>query len=181
MIGPEEETVSRWIDVSAIGPEGTAFDIVFDEKAIAVLVARLDLLALDNVRAEGKVWPMDDGVVADFHLTGHVEQACVVTLESVRTDVDERVSLHYTPATSERAEPSVIDIDEDDDPPELLVDDRVDIGAAMAEHLALALDPWPRKPDAELPAALSEEDDARENPFAVLSQLKTEMKDKGSA
>ncbi len=41
MIGPEEETVSRWIDVSAIGPEGTAFDIVFDDKAIAVLVARV--------------------------------------------------------------------------------------------------------------------------------------------
>lgn len=181
MIGPEHEAVSRWIDTAAIGPNGKDFEVMFDEKAIEVLVERLDLLELDNVRCTGKVWPMDGGVYVDFRLTGHVEQSCVVTLEPVGTDVDEQVRLHYTPATSEPAEPSVIDIDDEDDPPELMVDDRIDIGAAMAEHLALALDPWPRKPGAEIPAELGEENDARENPFAVLSQLKTEMKDKGSA
>lgn len=180
MIGPENEIVSRWVDVSALGPNGKDFEITFDEAAMKVLIERLDVLAMKNIRAFGRVWPMDKGVYVDFQLTGRVEQACVVTLEPVGTDVDERVSLHYTPATSERAEPSVIDIDEEDDPPEVLVGDRVDVGAAMAEHLALALDPWPRKADAEVPAALGEENEARQNPFAVLSQLKTEMKDKGS-
>lgn len=181
MNGPEHEAVSRWIDVSALGPAGKNFEIMLDDQAVAVLVERLGLLKLTNVRAAGKVWPMDDGVFVDFHLTAHVEQSCVVTLDPVGTDVDERVSLHYTPATPEPAEPSVIDIDDENDPPEPMVDDRVDIGAAMAEHLALALDPWPRKPGAEIPSGLGEENDARENPFAVLSQLKTEMKDKGSA
>lgn len=181
MTGPEDEAISRWIDVGALGPEGQDFEIMLDEKAVGILVDRLDLVELRNVRAEGKVWPMDEGVYVDFRLTAHVEQTCVVTLDPVGTDVDERVSLQYTPAASEPAEPSVIDMDDEDDPPELLVDDRVDIGAAMAEHLALALDPWPRKPDAELPSGLGKENDTRENPFAVLSELKTEMKDKGSA
>jgi uncharacterized metal-binding protein YceD (DUF177 family) len=180
MIGPENETISRWLDVAALGPSGKDFNFRFDKKAISMLKERLSLVTLSDVMAVGRVWPMDKGAFVEFRLTAHVEQSCVVTLEPVGTDVDERVSLHYTPATSERAEPSVIDVDDDDDPPEILVDDRIDVGAAMAEHLALALDPWPRKPDAEIPAAFGEEIEARENPFAVLSQLKTEMKDKGS-
>ena len=41
--------------------------------------------------------------------------------------------------------------------------DSIDLGAALAEQLALALDPYPRKPGAKLPAG-SPSDAARFTP-----------------
>lgn len=175
----EDAAISHWIDVSSLGAGGQDFTVTFDQAALDVLTGRLDVLSVSGVRAEGRVWPAEDGVFVDFRLTGHVEQTCVVTLDPVGSDVDERVSLHYTPASSAPAGSAVIDIGDEDDPPEIMVDDRVDIGAAMAEHLALALDPWPRKPGAELPAGEGGDEDRRENPFAVLAELKTKLEDKG--
>jgi uncharacterized metal-binding protein YceD (DUF177 family) len=45
----------------------------------------------------------------------------------------------------------------------------VDLGDLVAEEVALALDPYPRHPDASLPPEAS---DADENPFAGLAALK---------
>ncbi len=41
----------------------------------------------------------------------------------------------------------------------------IDLGEALAEQLALALDPYPRKPGAKLP---SEASDDGANPFSAL-------------
>lgn len=176
---PEADAVSHWIDVAALAADGRDFRHSFDDAALGLLTERLDVISVSGVSAEGRIWPADDGVFVDFRLTGHVEQTCVVTLDPVGSDVDERVRLHYTPASSAPAGSGVIDIGDEDDPPEIMVDDRIDIGAAMAEHLALALDPWPRKPGAELPDGQGGDNDRRENPFAVLAKLKTKLEDKG--
>jgi len=45
----------------------------------------------------------------------------------------------------------------------------IDLGAALAEQLALSLPPYPRKPGAELPP---EARDDSANPFAALSRLR---------
>jgi hypothetical protein len=59
----------------------------------------------------------------------------------------------------------------DDDEPELLAGSDIDLAAPILEELALALDPYPRAPGAELPR--TEEPAAPvEGPFAVLSKLK---------
>ncbi|WP_416896731.1 MAG: YceD family protein [Minwuia sp.] len=167
--------MSRWLDVSAIRADGMNFHVEMDEAARQALCEQLDLVSLERLEADGRIWPADDGVFVDFQLKAALEQACVVTLEPVGQMVDERISLHYTPATSVSASPTVIDIDDEDDPPEPMVDGRIDIGAAMAEHLALGLDPWPRRLDAEMPAEGTDTADARENPFAVLARLKERM------
>jgi hypothetical protein len=57
------------------------------------------------------------------------------------------------------------------DPPELLVGNTLDVGEAIAEHLALALEPYPRAPGAEfqiLAEAEPVEAEKRPNPFAIL-------------
>ena len=45
-------------------------------------------------------------------------------------------------------------------------DDMIDLGAALAEQLALALNPYPRKPGAQLPEEYKGEP---ETPFAALA------------
>jgi hypothetical protein len=66
-----------------------------------------------------------------------------------------------------------IEIDPDVDVPEPLGEDGLDLGEVAAEEMAVALDPYPRAPDAdavlaEVAARAAEED---RGPFAVLAPL----------
>src|SRR3546814_5101780 len=64
------------------------------------------------------------------------------------------------------------------DPPDLLEDDRIDAGEVVAEELALALDPYPRKAGVDLPPEYhsKQEHAAKDNPFDVLAGRETGKK-----
>lgn len=61
-----------------------------------------------------------------------------------------------------------------EDPPEPLTDGAVDAGEAIAEQLALELDPFPRAPGAVFKGFSSprEGDDRSGGPFAALARLR---------
>ena len=68
-----------------------------------------------------------------------------------------------------------------DDPPETFIGDSVDLGGLVLEHLAMAIDPYPRKAGEEFPAdevssrvEQEESDPTKQSPFAVLEALKRE-------
>jgi hypothetical protein len=58
--------------------------------------------------------------------------------------------------------------------PEPLPADAIDLGEAVVQQLAVALDPYPRKPGAEIPAEYSgaADTDGRGGPFASLARLR---------
>ena len=63
-----------------------------------------------------------------------------------------------------------VTIDPDaEDPPDLLDGEEVDVGAYLVEHLALEVDPFPRKPGVEFEPPPPE---TPASPFAVLQALK---------
>ena len=101
-----------------------------------------------------------------------VEQACVVTLEPIRNEIDETIDLLFTAQPDPRVDggseaPLAIDAEE---PPEPLVDGVVDLGAVATEFLLLGIDPYPRKPDAVFDAPPA--GDPAAHPFAALAPLK---------
>jgi uncharacterized metal-binding protein YceD (DUF177 family) len=112
-------------------------------------------------------------------LTGTLEsdvvQECVVTLEPVPQHVSVNLDLRILP-------PGTPATDDDPDSPDEIetTGNNVDLGEVVAEQLALALDPYPRAPDAAIPPELeatAEEDAAdavpdRTNPFAALARIK---------
>ncbi|MGH6890961.1 MAG: hypothetical protein ACREEP_01765, partial [Dongiaceae bacterium] len=59
-----------------------------------------------------------------------------------------------------------------------VMDGWIDLGELAAEQLGLAIDPYPRKPDAQIPAEWTAEPASeppaakRPNPFAALEKLK---------
>ena len=65
----------------------------------------------------------------------------------------------------------------EDDLPEFLEGDEVDIGEVVAEHLGLNLDPYPRRPGVLFStadgAAGDDDDPVRSSPFAVLREMKS--------
>ena len=100
------------------------------------------------------------------HLAADVTQACVVTLDPVPQHIEEPVELRFVPAGMESAE---------DDPgaPDEIPMTRggvLELGEAVAEQVALALDPYPRAKGAELPPEAQES--GSPGPFAALAKLR---------
>ena len=140
------------------------------------LVALTDVIA----RFELRRWRRE-GVAVEGTLKARATQACVVTLGPVEQEIDETFSMRFDPdadALAGVAEDGEIDVDAfAEDPPDLLEGSRVDLGAILCEQLALALDPFPRAPGAELPEGHGKEhgeeaDDKPPSPFAVLERFR---------
>ena len=101
-------------------------------------------------------------------------------MQPVRAEVDETVIRGYLPADRLAPPPEAvgkeipIEFDaEIDDSPELLTD-VLDLGEVAAEALSLALDPFPRSPDADKALAAAA-GDAPEKPFAALAALRDRL------
>lgn len=102
-------------------------------------------------------------IVAKGSLRARLRRVCVVTLEEFAVDVADEFRVVFVPAGQES---EADDPDADDEIP--YDGTMIDLGEAAVEQLALALDPYPRKPGAALPPEASE---APEGPFAALSRL----------
>ena len=120
-----------------------------DERA--ALARRFDLIAIDRLSARlslSRCMARDrSGMVlrASFDLEADLVQRCVVSLEPVEARISE-AGLIVEYRLNGDAEPSAeVNVTlEGFDPPDILVDDQIDLGELVAEHLALALDPYPR-------------------------------------
>ncbi len=85
-------------------------------------------------------------VAARGRLEATVVQTCVVSLEDFEAAIDEEFAVDFVPAGTESDDPDPETVDE------IPYDgDTIDLGEAAAEQLALALDPYPRRPGAVLP------------------------------
>jgi hypothetical protein len=103
-------------------------------------------------------------IQAEGRLRARVTQTCVVTTEDFGSDIAEDFEIRFVP---EGMESEDIDLDAPDEIP--YAGATVDLGEATTEQLALALDPFPKKPGAEIPA---EAQDLPETPFAALARLR---------
>jgi uncharacterized metal-binding protein YceD (DUF177 family) len=156
---------SRSLPIGLVGPKGRHMVLEADSAECAALAARFGIPAIGSLRAELDLTPQSDGaVVARGRLQADVTQECVVTLEPVAQVVDEAVALRLLPPGQEPA-----DGPEDMDEIAAGPGGVVDLGEALAEQLALALDPYPRAPEAELPP---EADQPAASPFAALAGLR---------
>lgn len=162
---PSRPEFSRPLPLGLVGPDGRREALEADEGEREALARRFGIPAVERLRAELRLWPEADGAVrAEGRLDASVVQSCVVTLEPVPQRVEEAVALRLLPAGREPQD------DADDAADEVATRNGVaDLGEAVAEQLALALDPYPRAPDAVLPAEAGE---AGEHPMAALAKLR---------
>ena len=174
---------SRPIAVDDLKVRGATVHISADAGERAALARRLGLLGVDSLRAEVDLgWTSGNALVRlEARLEAHVTQECAVTLEPVPAHVDTRFFRLYEPAGGDGEGEGELDIRPDEeDPPEPLPGDSIDIGEAVAEQLALELEPFPRAAGTSFDGfscGPAEDDGAGggENPFAVLARLKGEQ------
>ena len=65
---------------------------------------------------------------------------------------------------------------DDEHPPEMIVDETVDVGEAIIQHLAVEIEPFPRSPGVPYLDVTSNEIDKLNRPFAGLSRLRDKLK-----
>lgn len=173
MIVPLPE-LSRPLRVDAISSRGLVVDIEANAQERSALAERFGLLSLDRLVAQLRLMPSAGGVI---RLSGHIEadvtQACVVSLVAVPAHVSEGFSMCFGAADEEDGDIEIAF--EAEGPPDPIEGGIIDVGEAVAEHLALALDPFPRAPGAEFTPLVGDDDDApvpaKVNPFAVLAGI----------
>jgi uncharacterized metal-binding protein YceD (DUF177 family) len=136
------------------------------------IAGALDLLALERFSAAVSVKPWLDGAEIRARWQARVRQTCGVSLEAFDTDLSGTFTVRAVPADSPAAvdDEAEVAVDPDaEDPPDVLEGDEVDVGAYLVEHLALEIDPFPRKPGAAFEPPPEERP---ASPFAVLQALK---------
>jgi uncharacterized metal-binding protein YceD (DUF177 family) len=154
-----------------------------DERERKALAKLWDILGVEALTAELKVrrWKKD-GVKVMGTVHAEVTQACVVTLDPVAEVIDEEIDEIFVPEGSALAripanDAGEIVVDPDGpDLPESFTGDEIDVGAFVAEMAAMALNPYPRKPDAAFAGHIEEAvaEEKKPSPFAVLKNLKLE-------
>jgi uncharacterized metal-binding protein YceD (DUF177 family) len=167
-----ETEFSRPLPVSRLGAGTVEQHVEANAAERGAIAARLGLRALQSLDGDMSVTARAGGrlIEVEGELHARVTQQCVVTLEPVENDIEERFLLRYTtdPGFAQSDE-IVVDVEEEDTP-EPVEGEALDLGEALVQQLALALDPYPRKPGAELEWREGGEEET--NPFAVLKQLK---------
>ena len=139
-------------------------------KAIA---KQLGLVSLEALSAEVYLTSWLDGAEVSGLLRARVVQTCSATADDFETPIDARFDLKVLPANSQNApqeEFGDLGADPDgDDPPDVLEGEKIDVSGYVIEHLALELDPFPRKPGAVF---VQPPEPTELSPFAALKSLK---------
>jgi uncharacterized metal-binding protein YceD (DUF177 family) len=164
---------SRPLAADSIGPQPLERRIEANATERAGLASRFDLLSLDRLEAN-LVLRRDKGDVIrlEGRFAADVVQSCVLTLAPVPAHLEGEFETCYSA--------SAVEADEEEfdplaaDSPEPIPGGEIDLGEAVAQQLAIALDPYPKAPGASLASAsgTTAKGESAPNPFAALSALK---------
>ena len=157
--------------------DGERLDLAADEAERRSIAERLGINALDRLDAHATLSRSGPNVRAEGRIAATLEQSCVVTGEPVAAHVDEPFALLFMPEPEASHPDEEIELGEQDCDVVFHDGAAIDLGTAIADTLALSIDPYPRSASAE--AALKEAgvmSEEQASPFAALAALK-----KGSA
>lgn len=185
----ESEDWQHFVSLADVGDDGLELAIEADAEECCATAGILKIHSIESlsITADVKPW-RNGGLQVHGRVVSRVQQTCVVTLDPVEELVDEAFQARFLPPRRTRGDHAaseiVIDALEDEDPPEPMVGNRFDLAGLAVEHLALALDPYPRKEGVQLDslpgvAELDEPDDS--SGAGVFDALRKLNRDSGDA
>jgi hypothetical protein len=187
---------SRPLSTEEVPSEGLDLTISATEAERQAIAAEDGLEGLAKLEGSLHVAPWrKDGLAVTGEMRARITQVCVVTLDPFDSEIVEPIDVKFAPAdvpvastpasaqgaAARKARRALQTEDvsvpkaefEGEDPPDPIIGGKIDLGALVAEFLALGLHPYPRKPGVEFekPPAPADED-AMESPFSKLQALK---------
>ena len=177
-----EKTDSPWsvpVAVEDIPDTGLHMEIEAPAAVRAELAKIAAVRDLPQLSAVFDLARQGAGVHVSGQVNAQVGQTCVVTLEPIESTLEEAIDVVFAPAVAgveglAGAEPDGRRAKAGGaEPPEPMVDGKVDLGTLATEFLLLGIDPYPRKPGAEFAPPTIE--DGGDHPFAGLEMLKKRL------
>lgn len=161
---------SRPERLDTIGDRDRTVEITANAAERVKLAARFGIVSVESLSATFAIRREAAGIVAQGRVTASVVQACSVTDDPLPVQVDEPVALRFVDSLGGGTDE--VELSDDALDTVEIEGGAIDLGEAAAETLALALDPFPRGPNAAaaLKAAgvISEEEFRPANAFADL-------------
>jgi len=153
--------------------DGNRLDLSASEDERQAIAGRLGLERIERLEAHATLTRKGPVVEAHGRVAASLEQSCVVTGDPVPAHIDEPFNLRFTPEPEQARSDEELELGSDDCDVVFHDGSTIDLGAAIADTLALSLDPYPRSAASE--AALKEAgvlSEAQAGPFAALAGLK---------
>jgi uncharacterized metal-binding protein YceD (DUF177 family) len=156
--------------------DGDRIDLSADATECASIAERLGLLSLDRLEAHAVLSRDGQKIRATGRIKASLEQACVATGEPIPAHLDEAFEILFLPEPRASRPDEEIELGANDLDAMFHDGSAIELGSAIVDSLALALDPYPRSAGAD--AALKEagvlsEEEA--GPFAALAALKEKL------
>lgn len=166
---------SRPVPLDSISEAPRALAIEANPAERAALASRFGLKSVERLEGELRLLRRAAGIYAEGRLRAEVVQACVVTDEPLPLSLDEEFTIRFAPAGEPAGDEIELSAEECDTV--FYEGGAIDLGEALAETMALSLDPFPRSPNAD--AALKEAgvlSEAEAAPFGALAGLRDKLR-----
>lgn len=151
--------------------EGKAVTLIASEAERKALAIRFGIVRIDRLEAEIVLFRDGTAVNATGRLIADIVQSCAVSAEDLPVALREPLAFRFVPEREARDEEVELDAEELDEIP--YAGSIFDLGEAVAQSVALAIDPFAVGPEAEearrRTGIASEE---ASGPFAALAALK---------
>jgi hypothetical protein len=160
-----------------LGEDEVVERIEASEAERSAVARRLSLLSLDRLAAVLRVCRADERnvIAVAGRFEAEVTQTCVVSLQPLGRRLSEDVSALYSLTAADGGEAGPVEVDAAEDSPEPVGPEGLDLGEVVVQHLAVALDPYPRGDDATLDslqwAGRDGAEAAKASPFEGLKSL----------
>jgi uncharacterized metal-binding protein YceD (DUF177 family) len=167
---------SRPVRIDTIGEGERNESIEAGEAERAALAGRFGLIAVERLVGSFTLRRETGGIRVGGRVTAEATQSCSITGEPLPARVEEETELRFV---NDLAAGEEMELDDDAIDVLPLEGAAIDLGEIAAETLALALDPFPRGPNAE--AALKEAgvlSEGEAGPFGALAGLKDKLQGK---
>lgn len=162
--------LARWIAVRQC--DGRTIEVVANEAERAALAERFSLVSVGSLSATVSLSRDGEKVAASGRMQAAIVQSCAISGDDLPARIDEELELLFVPAQGDFRPDEEIELEASDLDEIPYEGDRFDLGEAVAQSLALAIDPFATGPDADRvrqEVGLAEPE--KENPFAKLKGL----------
>lgn len=162
---------SRIVDTRSLGNDPVRLEATEAERT--ALAARFGIVAVERLSAEVELEPVKGGIKATGKLDAAIVQSCAISSEDLPVEIAEPLALRFVPAKGPGRPDEEVELEADDLDEIEFTGTQFDLGEAVAQSLALAIDPFLEGPGADefrKTSGFFGEDTA--NPFAALAKLK---------
>jgi uncharacterized metal-binding protein YceD (DUF177 family) len=161
---------SRLVDARQVTAKPISIEATAEERK--ALARRFGIVAVHQLQATVRLERTGEALAGRGKLSAAIVQSCAVSGEDLPVQIDEPLALRFVPAAQPEDEEIELAAEDLDEIP--FDGETIDLGEAVAQSLALAIDPYATGPEAERVRKEVLSDEAASGPFAALAALKKE-------